>query len=150
MSRIHTCFHCEASWLIPFSTYNKQATCLARSSRLVRSSSTILRHQFGLQEEKDGQRGQMHVCKASDPSNTRGSKETFLSPEEAGLIELSSLESHERFLCRLTVSSLNLLRIIAQQEGKAIEDLNAGIICDWFQKDKAKRETDFDSATLQW
>ena len=30
------------------------------------------------------------------------------------------------------------------------EQLNAGIICDWFQKDKEKREKDFDSATLKW
>jgi hypothetical protein len=54
------------------------------------------------------------------------------------------------FLPCSQVSSLNLLRVISKQEGKAIEDLNAGIICDWFQKDKEKREKDFDSATLKW
>ena len=48
------------------------------------------------------------------------------------------------------VSSLNLLRVVSKQEGIPIEQLNAGIICDWFQKDKEKREKDFDSATLKW
>ncbi|KAL2623299.1 hypothetical protein R1flu_003504 [Riccia fluitans] len=65
-----------------------------------------------------------------------GNQSTFLSYEEAGLIEMSKLDMHERFLCRLTVSSLNLLRIISEQEGVHIEELNAGMICDWFQKDK--------------
>jgi hypothetical protein len=40
--------------------------------------------------------------------------------------------------------------VIAEQEGAAIEDLNAGRICDWFQKDKEKRDQDIDSATLKW
>jgi len=31
-------------------------------------------------------------------------KRTFLSLEEAGLVEMSGLSTHERFLCRLTVS----------------------------------------------
>lgn len=50
----------------------------------------------------------------------------------------------------LQISSLNLLRVIAEQEGVPIEELNAGRVCDWFQKDKVKRETDMDSATLKW
>ncbi|KAL3690827.1 hypothetical protein R1sor_004478 [Riccia sorocarpa] len=79
-----------------------------------------------------------------------GNQSTFLSYEEAGLIEMSKLDMHERFLCRLTVSSLNLLRIISEQEGVPIEQLNAGLICDWFQKDKVKREQDINSATLKW
>ncbi|EFJ29359.1 hypothetical protein SELMODRAFT_69311, partial [Selaginella moellendorffii] len=73
--------------------------------------------------------------------------ETFLSAEEAGLIEMSGLGIHERFLARLTVSSLNLLKVIAKQEGRSMESLNAGIICDWFVKDKAKG---MESATLKW
>lgn len=32
-------------------------------------------------------------------------KRTFLSLEEAGLVEMSGLSTHERFLCRLTVSA---------------------------------------------
>ncbi|KHN08589.1 Vesicle-associated protein 4-2 [Glycine soja] len=56
---------------------------------------------------------------------------TFLTLEEAGLVEISGLSTHERFLCRLTISSLNLLRVISEQEGCPIEELNAAKICDW-------------------
>ncbi|KAL4201896.1 hypothetical protein AMTRI_Chr02g261120 [Amborella trichopoda] len=77
-------------------------------------------------------------------------KRSFLSLEEAGLVEMSGLDTHERFLCRLTISSLNLLRVISEEEGFPIEELNAGRICDWFVKDKLKREQDIDSAVLQW
>lgn len=48
------------------------------------------------------------------------------------------------------ISSLNLLRVISEQEGCAIEELNAGKVCDWFVKDKLKREQNLDSAVLQW
>ncbi|KAG4977936.1 hypothetical protein AAZX31_13G229400 [Glycine max] len=75
---------------------------------------------------------------------------TFLTLEEAGLVEISGLSTHERFLCRLTISSLNLLRVISEQEGCPIEELNAAKICDWFLKDKLKREQNLGSAVLQW
>ncbi|KAJ7966444.1 putative Receptor-interacting protein [Quillaja saponaria] len=77
-------------------------------------------------------------------------RRTFLTIEEAGLVEISGLSTHERFLCRLTISSLNLLRVIAEQEGCPIEELNAGRVCDWFVKDKLKREQNIESAVLQW
>ena len=50
----------------------------------------------------------------------------------------------------MQISSLNLLRVIAEQEGVTIEELNAGRVCDWFAKDKAKRAEDRDSAVLKW
>ncbi|KAL5772566.1 hypothetical protein ACOSQ2_012490 [Xanthoceras sorbifolium] len=77
-------------------------------------------------------------------------KRSFLTLEEAGLVEVSGLSTHERFLCRLTISSLNLLRVISEQEGCSIEELNAGRVCDWFLKDKLKREQNIDTAVLQW
>ncbi|CAK7350729.1 unnamed protein product [Dovyalis caffra] len=83
-------------------------------------------------------------------SEKKTERKSFLSPEEAGLVEISGLSSHERFLCRLTISSLNLLRVISEQEGCAIEELNAGRVCDWFLKDKLKREQNMESAVLQW
>ncbi|XAR53683.1 hypothetical protein NMG60_11022328 [Bertholletia excelsa] len=82
--------------------------------------------------------------------NKAQSRRSFLTLEEAGLVELSGLSSHERFLCRLTISSLNLLRVISEQEGCAMEELNAGRICDWFVKDKLKREQNLEDAVLQW
>ncbi|KAI3988170.1 hypothetical protein MKX01_011959 [Papaver californicum] len=77
-------------------------------------------------------------------------RQSFLSLEEAGLVEMSGLSTHERFLCRLTISSLNLLRVVSEQEGVPIEELNAGKLCDWFMKDKLKREQNLGSAVLQW
>ncbi|KAL1562726.1 hypothetical protein AAHA92_05274 [Salvia divinorum] len=79
----------------------------------------------------------------------KAERRSFLTLEEAGLVEISGLSTHERFLCRLTISSLNLLRVISEQEGCEIEELNAGKLCDWFIKDKLKREQNLD-AVLQW
>uniref|UniRef100_A0A0D9WA26 Uncharacterized protein n=1 Tax=Leersia perrieri TaxID=77586 RepID=A0A0D9WA26_9ORYZ len=102
---------------------------------------------------------QQHEAAAEQQSNGGGGgggdgeqeeKRTFLSLEEAGLVEMSGLSTHERFLCRLTISSLNLLRVISEQEGVPIEELNAGRVCDWFLKDKLKREQNLGSAVLQW
>ncbi|KAK1390543.1 putative Receptor-interacting protein [Heracleum sosnowskyi] len=90
------------------------------------------------------------VLRASNTGGSQGEKRSFLSIEEAGMVEMSGLISHEKFLCRLTISSLNLLRVIAEQEGCTIEELNAGRVCDWFLKDKLKREQNLDSAVLQW
>ncbi|KAF5944341.1 hypothetical protein HYC85_018418 [Camellia sinensis] len=113
----------------------------------------------------------------------KNERRSFLTLEEAGLVEISGLDTHERFLCRLTrlgleqrphlfhgvggriglaklwvpfiaclvmISSLNLLRVISEQEGCSIEELNAGKVCDWFLKDKLKREQNLGSAVLQW
>lgn len=110
------------------------APCLRRT--VLRSSSS------------DNGRGRMSV--RAGVGSGGGAPGSFLTMEEAGLVEMASIDMHEKFLCRLTISSLNLLRVIAEQEGVAIEELNAGRVCDWFQKDKAKRETDMESATLKW
>ena len=50
----------------------------------------------------------------------------------------------------LQVSSLNLLRAIAEEEGVPIEELNAGKVVDWFVRDQQKRQEDPESATLKW
>ncbi|KAI3800339.1 hypothetical protein L1987_28429 [Smallanthus sonchifolius] len=92
------------------------------------------------------------VLRASvDGQNDKRSSErrSFLTLEETGIVEMSGLSSHEAFLCRLTISSLNLLRVIGEQEGSSIEELNAGKVCDWFLKDKLKREQNLDPV-LQW
>ncbi|KAI3466628.1 hypothetical protein Pfo_023291 [Paulownia fortunei] len=98
-----------------------------------------------------GGRGRKLAVKAgSDGGEKKTGRRSFLTLEEAGLVEVSGLGSHERFLCRLTISSLNLLRVISEQEGCTIEELNAGKVCDWFLKDKLKREQNLESAVLQW
>ncbi|KAM7525154.1 hypothetical protein LguiA_015056 [Lonicera macranthoides] len=87
---------------------------------------------------------------ANGEAGKSSERRSFLTIEEAGIVEMSGLSTHERFLCRLTISSLNLLRVVAEQEGCSIEELNAGRVSDWFLKDKLKREQNLDSAVLQW
>ncbi|XP_047951308.1 uncharacterized protein LOC125196737 isoform X2 [Salvia hispanica] len=84
-----------------------------------------------------GGRGRRLAVKASgDGAEKKTERRSFLTLEEAGLVEISGLSTHERFLCRLT-------------EGCEMEELNAGKVCDWFIKDKLKREQNLD-AVLQW
>ncbi|KAG7546698.1 hypothetical protein ISN44_As12g020270 [Arabidopsis suecica] len=106
-----------------------------------------------------GRRRKMGLClvrasadtgEAESYDQSKPERRSFLSLAEAGLVEISGLGAHEKFLCRLTISSLNLLRVISEQEGCSIEELNAGKICDWFLKDKLKREHNIESAVLQW
>lgn len=101
-------------------------------------------------EEEDKQQQEAEEGSGPDEQEQEQQKRTFLSLEEAGLVEMSGLSTHERFLCRLTISSLNLLRVISEQEGVPIEELNAGRVCDWFLKDKLKREQNVGTAVLQW
>ncbi|XWS15659.1 hypothetical protein CRYUN_Cryun34aG0020800 [Craigia yunnanensis] len=65
-------------------------------------------------------------CSSQGEGEKKTERRSFLSLEEAGLVEISGLSTHERFLCRLTISSLNLLKVISEQEGCSIEELNAG------------------------
>ncbi|KAL3851265.1 hypothetical protein ACJIZ3_013147 [Penstemon smallii] len=95
-------------------------------------------------------RGRKKLTVEANSDGGAEKRTSFLTLEEAGLVEISGLSSHERFLCRLTISSLNLLRVISEQEGCEIEELNAGKVCDWFLKDKLKKEQNPDSAVLQW
>ncbi|WVZ87328.1 hypothetical protein U9M48_033983 [Paspalum notatum var. saurae] len=105
-------------------------------------------------QEEDNQQQEKQQQQQEEEEEEGGAEEqkqrTFLSLEEAGLVEMSGLSTHERFLCRLTISSLNLLRVISEQEGVPIEELNAGRVCDWFIKDKLKREQNLGTAVLQW
>lgn len=41
-----------------------------------------------------------------EEKNQMSKKKSFLTVEEAGLVEMSGLSTHERFLCRLTVVKL--------------------------------------------
>ncbi|KAI3741100.1 hypothetical protein L1987_58767 [Smallanthus sonchifolius] len=108
------------------------------NARIKNLNVTSRRTRFVLRASVDGQE-----------DKTSSERRSFLTIEEAGIVEMSGLSSHEAFLCRLTISSLNLLRVIGEQEGSSIEELNAGKVCDWFLKDKLKREQNLDPV-LQW
>ena len=75
----------------------------------------------------------------------------FLSDEESADINAALLDSSEKFLTRLTISSMRLLEIIAQDTNTSIEELTHKQIIAWFEKDgKIRREQGKDAATLKW
>lgn len=75
----------------------------------------------------------------------------FLTFEEAVKVDAALLSTEEKFLARLTISSLKVLKHIAQEYGVAIEDLTLEQAIAWFEKDaKLKREQGVDAAFLKW
>lgn len=75
----------------------------------------------------------------------------FLTLEESAKVDAALLAANEKFLTRLTISSLKLLKHIAQDYGVAIEDLDAQQIVAWFEKDgKIRREQGIEAAYLKW
>lgn len=75
----------------------------------------------------------------------------FLTLEESAKVDAALLASNEKFLTRLTVSSLKLLKHIAQETGVAVEDLTTQQVIAWFEKDgKVRREQGLEAAYLKW
>lgn len=75
----------------------------------------------------------------------------FLTLEESAKVDAALLSSPEKFLTRLTISSLKLLKYIAQEYGVAIEDLTAQQLISWFEKDaKIRREQGIEASYLKW
>ena len=78
-------------------------------------------------------------------------QQQFLTPEESADVDGALLGSQEKFLARLTISSLRLLQVIAEDRGVAIEALTHKQVIDWFEKDgKIRREKGADAAVLKW
>ncbi len=75
----------------------------------------------------------------------------FLTLEESAKVDAALLSSSEKFLTRLTISSLKVLKHIAQEYGVAIEHLTTQQIIAWFEKDgEIRREQGTEAAYLQW
>ena len=75
----------------------------------------------------------------------------FLSLEESAKVDAALLSSAEKFLTRLTISSLRVLQQIAKENDVAVEELTAQQIIAWFEKDgKIRREEGVEAAFLQW
>lgn len=83
--------------------------------------------------------------------NPQQSSMQFLTAEESGDVDKALLSSSEKFLTRLTISSLRLLKQIAQDTGVTIEDLTHQQVVDWFENDgKIRREQGIEAAFLKW
>ncbi|ACK64510.1 conserved hypothetical protein [Rippkaea orientalis PCC 8801] len=75
----------------------------------------------------------------------------FLTPEESADVDKALLSSSEKFLTRLTISSLRLLQIIAKDIGVSLDELTHSQVIEWVEKDaKIKREKGIDAAVLKW
>jgi len=75
----------------------------------------------------------------------------FLTLEESAKVDAALLSSPEKFLTRLTISSLKVLKHIAQEYSVAIEDLTPQQVIAWFEKDgKIRREQGIEAAYLKW
>ncbi|MBE9218210.1 hypothetical protein [Dolichospermum flos-aquae] len=75
----------------------------------------------------------------------------FLSAEESAQVDAALLSSPEKFLTRLTISSLRILQHIAQEYDVSIEELTTKQIITWFETDsKVKREKGIEEAFLKW
>jgi hypothetical protein len=80
-----------------------------------------------------------------------GNSEKYLSRVEALDVEVAKLSTHEKFLTRITISSLRLLQQIAEEEGVKIEELTPTQIIKWFERDAESKRSQGDSAgSLQW
>jgi hypothetical protein len=75
----------------------------------------------------------------------------FLSPEESIEVDGLLLPQHEKFLTRLTISSMRLLIHIAQDYQVTVEQLTANQVMKWFEKDaKIRHEQGSEAAFLKW
>jgi hypothetical protein len=77
--------------------------------------------------------------------------EKYLTNAEALDVEVAKLSTHEKFLTRITISSLRLLQQIAEEESVKIEELTPAQIIAWFERDAELKRSQGDNAgSLQW
>jgi hypothetical protein len=75
----------------------------------------------------------------------------FLTTEEAGEVDRALLSTHEKFLTRITISSLRLLQKIAIDQNIPVAELTPEIVIAWFEADSKRRlEHGDEAAALQW
>ena len=73
----------------------------------------------------------------------------YITTAEAADVDRALLPTHEKFLARITISSLRLLAKIAIDQGVSIEDLTPELIIAWFEADSKQRLVAGESA-LKW
>lgn len=81
----------------------------------------------------------------------KASPAEFLTATESAAVDGALLTQPEKFLTRLTISSLRLLKVIAAEEQIKLEDLSPEQIIGWFEKDaKRKQEKGEEASVLKW
>jgi hypothetical protein len=73
----------------------------------------------------------------------------FITTAEAASVDRALLPTHEKFLARITISSLRLLAKIAADSEVPIADLTPESIIVWFEADSKQKLVEGDSA-LKW
>jgi hypothetical protein len=78
--------------------------------------------------------------------------EKYLTHAEAVAVDKALLSTHEKFLTRITISSMRMLKQIADAEQvEKIEDLTPQQIIKWFEQDAEIKRSQGDAAgSLQW
>ncbi len=73
----------------------------------------------------------------------------FITTAEATAVDRALLSTHEKFLARITISSLRLLTKIAADAEVPIADLTPESIIAWFETD-SKRQLAEEDRALKW
>jgi hypothetical protein len=75
----------------------------------------------------------------------------FLTAEESAKVDAALLSSPEKFLTRITISSLRVLTHIAKEYNIKVEELTPQQVIAWFEKDsKIRCEEGINAAFLKW
>jgi hypothetical protein len=75
----------------------------------------------------------------------------FLTEEEAHVVDGAMLSTMEKFMTRITISSMRLLAHIAKSCGLHVEELQINQIIQWIENDaRIRREQGDTAAFLQW
>ena len=75
----------------------------------------------------------------------------FLTLDEAHTIDGAMLSTMEKFMTRITISSMRIVTKISQDLGIHAEDLSANQIVQWIERDsQIRKEQGEDAAFLKW
>ena len=78
-------------------------------------------------------------------------QQKFLTEEESMAVQAALLTTEEKFLTRITISSLRLLQMIAQDLNVSVDNLTSQQIIDWMETDsKTKLEKGKEQGNLNW
>jgi hypothetical protein len=83
--------------------------------------------------------------------NPQQNSAKFLTVEEAQTIDGAMLSTMEKFMTRITISSMRVLAHIAKSYGLHVEELQINQIIQWIENDgRIRREQGDAAAFLQW